>query len=211
MGDHTVLNATQLAVRLGVSKARVSQYVSKGTLAGCYEGEGRSRLFDEAKCLQALRGGLDAGQMMGNGAQTKRTIVELQSQPSADDRRPQARGGATSLTATDPDRYELARIQKAEEEARRLRRQNAQEEGQFVLASEVERNVAKAMASEVAQFETVMRDAARAVADSLGVDFREVRKILMDQWRAHRARRTGEIMAEVEGSEMTEVEQKEDI
>ena len=40
------VNATTLAQRLGVSKARISQYVAQGTLAGCFTGEGRARRFD---------------------------------------------------------------------------------------------------------------------------------------------------------------------
>ena len=45
MGDCGVqVNATTLAQRLGVSKARISQYVAQGTLAGCFTGEGRARV-----------------------------------------------------------------------------------------------------------------------------------------------------------------------
>lgn len=204
-----MLNATQLAERLGVSKARVSQYVSSGVLAGCFLGEGRARRFDEARCLAALRGGLDPGQMMGNGADTKARMRELQAQSVPEDAAP--RPHASVLPDRDPDRYELARIQKVEEEARRLRRQNAQDEGLFVLAAEVERSAAKLVAQEVAQFETVMRDAARAVADRLGVDFREVRRILMDQWRAHRARRSDDLQGAADSAAMTEEETREDI
>ena len=48
------LNTTELAARLAVSKARVSQYVSEGKLDGCYVGEGRARRFDLDKVATAL-------------------------------------------------------------------------------------------------------------------------------------------------------------
>lgn len=210
----TLLTASELAARLGVTKGRVSQYVSGGQLAGCYSGDGRNRRFDVAKCAAALGKRLDAGQMMGNGAATKRTIVDLMSQ--ADDqepppRQPQRQRTDGPVAPTDPDRYELARIDKAEQEARRLRRQNAQEEGLYVLASEVDRQVARIVGQEVAEFETVLREAARAVADALGVEFKAVRKVLMDKWRDHRAQRTEVLNDQAGEAVMTEAERDGDI
>lgn len=211
------MNATQLAQRLGVSKARVSQYVSSGKLDGCFSGDGRLRTFDEAKVLAALGRALHPGQMMGNGAQTRANIRNLQGLSDAGTEvapvRPQMadRNQDGVLPLTDADRYELARIQKAEEEARRLRRQNAAEEGLYVLASEVERNVARLLAQEVSEFETVLRDGARAVADAYGVDFRSVRKTLVDAWRDHRRGRTAELMAGADAASMTDAERDEDI
>lgn len=61
-----------------------------------------------------------------------------------------------------------------------------------MLAEEVERRTGRIMAQEVAQFETMLRDAARSVADAFGLDARSVRKVLMDQWRAYRALRADE-------------------
>lgn len=221
------MNATQLAERLGVSKARISQYVSSGKLAGCYSGDGRSRTFDEAKVFAALGKALDPGQMMGNGAQTRAKIRELQSKAITADLEdagpvqfsPRQQAGVHEprqrsdgmLPATDADRYELARIQKAEEEARRLRRQNAQEEGLYVLASEVERHVGRLLAQEVSEFETVLRDAARAVADAMGVDFRSVRKVLVDTWRDHRRGRSTHLAEAADAAGLSEIEEEEDI
>lgn len=217
------MNATQLAQRLGVSKARISQYVSSGKLDGCFSGDGRSRTFDEQKVAVALGKALHPGQMMGNGSQTRAVIRDLQARaaaPVADAAsamamparsQPEVRSRDGVLPSNDNDRYELARIQKAEEEARRLRRQNAQEEGLYVLASEVERNVARMLAQEVSEFETVLRDAARAVADAFGVDFRSVRKVLVDTWRDHRRGRAVVLAEGAEAAGMTEAERDEDI
>lgn len=186
------LTSTELAKALGVSAARVSQYVSEGKVDGCYIGDGRSRRFDLGKVATALGRKLDVGQMMGNGADTKRALAEITSehQMTMAPPIPRATGGeASSLAPQDPDRYELARIQKAEEEARRLRRMNAEAEGLFVLASEVDRQVARVLGQEVREFETVLRDGARVIADRLGVDFKTTRQILVEVWRGHRALR----------------------
>lgn len=209
----TLLTASELAARLGVTKGRVSQYVSGGQLAGCYSGDGRNRRFDVAKCAAALGKRLDAGQMMGNGSATKRSIVDLMTQADEDApaKPPQRQRTDGPVALTDPDRYELARIDKAEQEARRLRRQNAQEEGLYVLASEVERQVARIVGQEVAEFETVLREAARAVADALGVEFKAVRKVLMDKWRDHRAQRTEVLNDQAGQAVMTEAERDGDI
>jgi hypothetical protein len=207
------LTTTELADRLQVSKGRVSQYVSAGKLDGCYTGDGRARRFDLVKVCSALGKRLDMGQMMGNGAATKRAIAALQGgddDPPAPRQAETLRDGA-ELPASDTGRYDLARTQKAEEEARKLRRQNLQEEGRYVLATEVERQVTKVLSQEIAEFEGVLRVAARAVADQMGVDFKVARKILIDTWRGHRAARAG--VLEDQGKEviLTAAERDEDI
>lgn len=221
------LSSGDLAKVLNVSKGRVSQYVSEGKLVGCYVGDGRARRFDLDKAAAALGRRLDQGQLMGNGAATRQALKSIVAQPKAFDQYDPAadeadedvaprqlsrtpRDGA-ELPQKDPDRYELARIQKAEEEARKLRRQNAEAEGTFVLSSEVERQVARMLAQEVAEVEAVLRDGARRVADKLGVDFKEVRQILMAQWRDHRAKRTEVLQAQADTAVLSAVEIAEDI
>ncbi|SDL36844.1 hypothetical protein [Paracoccus chinensis] len=195
------LNTTELAARLAVSKARVSQYVSEGKLDGCYVGEGRARRFDLDKVAHALGRNLHPGQMLGNGSATREALRQISSdEPPAAAPRSKFDG---QLPASDSDRYELARTLKAEEEARRLHRQNRAEEGTWVLAEEVERRTARAMAQEIAQFETMLRDGARSVADAFGVDARAVRKVLMDQWRVYRAQRSAEVTAQAGATPMT--------
>lgn len=201
------LNATELAARLDLSKARISQYVSEGKLEGCYRGEGRSRRFDLAKVAHALGKGLDAGQMLGNGSETKRVIRELVTSPEAAAPRTALKSDAI-LPPHDLDRYELARIQNAEEDARRKRRDNERDEGRWVLAEEAQRNAAKALTREIAQFETVLRDGARAIADRFGCDYREVRAVLIDQWRQYRDTRSDELEAQAADAAMTPAEEE---
>lgn len=211
-----MLNATQLASTLGVSKARVSQYVRDGKLDGCFTGDGMSRRFDLAKCAAALGKRLDPGQMMGNGSATKAALSKIQSDdapratPAPESRRA-AGSGAEAITGTDPDRYELARIQKAEEEARKLRRQNAEAEGHYILASEAAQMTTKLIAQEIAEFETVLRDGARVIADRLGVDFKTARQHLVETWRAHRAGRAEALTAQADRAELSDIEDAENI
>lgn len=205
------MNATELAQRLGVSKARVSQYVSSGVLEGCFDGEGRSRRFDLVRVQQALNGGLDKGQMLGNGAATRQNLKRIAAETVSDAPVPRATVPSDGvLPIRDPDRYELARIQNAEEDARRKRRDNQRDEGRWVLAEEAERSTAALLARELGQFDLVLREGARAVADKLGVDFREVRQILTQHWREHRSQRTEDLLAEAGASSMTNAELEAD-
>ena len=202
------LTTTALAERLGVTKGRISQLVSSGKLDGCYSGAGRNRRFDLGKSAEALNHKLDPGQMLGNGAGTKRKLADL---TDGDDReQDQGRQGRDTLSPRDPDRYELARTQKVEEEARRLRRQNAESDGSMVLASAVRQEVVRQVGQEVAQFENVLRDGARAIADRMGVDYRTARQILTETWRKHRGDRAEVKQAEAEGADMTDAERAAD-
>lgn len=196
------LNATELANELGVSKPRISQYVSSGQLDGCYVGEGRSRRFDPEKVVAALGKRLDLGQMTGNGAGTRKALREMGSGETSS-------APSDQLVPHDSDRLELATIQIKEEEARRRRRENAREEGLWVLAEEVQRHTARQLAQEIGQFDTVLRDGARAVADALGVDARTVRKIMVDQWREHRARRADQLAQQAGAIQMSDAEKAE--
>ncbi|WP_323041136.1 hypothetical protein [Gemmobacter sp.] len=212
-----MINATELAAQLGLSKARVSQYVSQGVLDGCFEGDGRSRRFDPDRVKAALKRNLDPGQMLGNGSKT-RAALKAEPRPMSaiaaaisEPRTPVSTYTDGALSASDLDRYELARIQSAEEDARKKRRENEREEGRWVLADEVQRQTARAIAQEVAQFETVIRDAARAAADHFGLDFREVRKVLMDQWRSHRGIRASDLETAADQANMTETEKAEQV
>lgn len=209
-----MLTGAELARTLGVSRPRVSQYVSEGKLDGCFNGEGRARRFDLAAVTKALGSRLDSAQMLGNGADTRRALVGLREQGDDDAKpnvKPRRQAAESELLANDPDRYELARTQKAEEEARKLRRQNAEAEGLFLLAAETERQIAKQIAQEVAGFETTLRDGARTVADRLGVDFKTVRQILIETWRAHREGRAGVLVEQAAQADMSDIETEADI
>lgn len=217
------VTATQLALHLGLSKARVSQYVAEGKLEGCFAGEGRARRFDLAAVAQKLNRTLDAGQMLGNGSDTKRTLKTIMlgaaegetgilSRPTPAPRDIVGRGrDEGELPETDPDRYEMARTLKVEQEARRLLKQNELEEGTLVLASEAARETAKRLGQEIAEFEQFLREAARRQADEMGIDYKSARQVLMQAWRAHRAARSAKLGEDAAAATMTADEAGADI
>lgn len=207
------LSTTELAQRLSVSKGRVSQYVAEGKLDGCFEGDGRSRRFDLEKVAERLGRVLDKGQMLGNGIETRRAIRQVVVAPPAtkpaDAVAQKRRDG--KLDERDPDEMELLKIAKANEELRRIRRDNALADGSYVLAEAAQREMARLVGQEIAEVETVLRDGARIVADKLGVDFRTVRKLLVDAWRAHREGRSETLKAVAADAEMSDAEKAADI
>jgi len=210
-----LLTATELSAHLGVSKARVSQYVSEGKLVGCFKGDGRARRFDLAKCAEALGKRLDKSQMLGNGAQTRVALATIggDTTPAGDEGPAPARRQKTDgrLTSGDQDEYTLTTLAIRQEELRKKRRENALDEGRFILASEAEREITRLIGQEVSGFETVIRDGARAIADQLGVDFKSARKILIDIWRAHRGTRAGELSVHSGAATLSEAEKDADI
>lgn len=211
----SLLTATELSAHLGVTKARVSQYVSEGKLDGCFEGDGRRRRFDLAKSAEALGKRLDRAQLLTNGKQTRLALGRIaagaeedEGQGEAPARRQKTDG---RLPTGDSDEYTLTQLAIRQEELRRRRRENALDEGLFVLAAEAERQIGRMIGQEIAGFETVIRDGARAIADQLGVDFKAARQILTETWRAHRTGRAEGLLHEAAAAGPTEAERAEDI
>lgn len=194
------LTGTQLAAEVNKSKGAVSQWVSSGKLEGCYTGSGRSRRFDLALVCKALGRNIDPGQLLGNGAPKKTIDTVVSSGAKAQPKSPE-----------EPDEYANARTEKAVEEARKLKRNNRLDEGTLVLAAEVHRQTSKRIGREVAEFESMLRTGARRIADEMGVDFKQVRQLLLAEWRTHRGKRAADILEHVEDIEMNEVEIQEDI
>lgn len=201
---------SDLAKIFGVSKQRVHQWVKEGKLKGCFDGEGHFRRFDVAKCAEALGKRLDPGQLMGNGAATRAAIRDLAAASTGnlpDDHT----ASVEAKGSVDPDSFEAVRIQKTQEETRRLRRINAESEGRYVLATEAAQATTRLLGQEIAQFEMALRDGSRMVADKLGVDFKTVRQLMVEAWRGHRTERAADLEALAEGAELSEVEKAEDI
>lgn len=205
------LSATELAQRLNVSKGRVSQYVAEGKLDGCFEGDGRSRRFDLVKVADRLGKVLDKGQMLGNGIDTRRALRSIEADDGAPNPTPSQKRRDGRLDDADPDELELLTISIKNEQLRTLRRNNAVADKSYVLAEAAQREMVRLVAQEVAEVDTVLRDAARNIADKLGVDFRTARKILTDTWREHRAGRVEKLTNAAAQLEMTEAEKAADI
>lgn len=218
------VSTVRLAEMLGVTRGRISQLVGEGKLDGCYQGLGRARRFDPIASARALGHRIDPGQRLGNGAPTQAAAGRiLQMVPAESPSPPPEPAGAgpgggpsppsgpPGPPAAEPSGYELARAVKAQEEARRLRRLNAEAEGQYVLADEVARQVQRQIGREIAEVESFLRDAARRIADRHGLDFRTVRAELRDQWRSHRGARADAATTLADTAVASDVEEAEDI
>jgi hypothetical protein len=210
------MRAFEVAAALGLSKGRISQLVADDTLKGCYQGDGRDRVFDLDKCAEALKRGLDRGQMLGNGAKTKARIRDIVAASDGATIAPPPRAvpaprDGSELQKGDQDRYDMARAARAEEDLRAMRLKNGRDEGQYVLASEVSREVARAIGQEVREVEAFIRETARALADEMGVDFKAARQIMMDNWRKHRGDRAEVLMQAAASAEMSDAEREADI
>lgn len=204
------VRAIDLAGALGLTKGRISQLVREGKLDGCYTGDGLHRRFDAQAAAAALDRSLDPGQMLGNGAATKRAIkAVLQGPPATESDKiaapvPQPKGEA--MAADDPDQYKLLREANAAEDLRAKRRNNAVYEGQYVLASEVEQQVARILAQVMAETEVFIKDVAQAIGDKLGIDKRQVRQIIVDAWRENRRTQAQHMASAADGADLTEAE-----
>lgn len=202
------ISGVELAEMLGITKGRVSQLVSEGKLDGCYRGDGRSRRYDPVACAKALGRRIDIGQQLGNGARTQKAAADILRGESADEPAPQALAPQPFGPLAE---YERARTEKAQEEARRLKRMNAEAEGAFVLAEEVARQVRRQVGQEVAEVTTFIRDVARQVADRYHLDFKEVRQVMLDQWRTHRGARADAAEERSAAAQLTAAESGADI
>lgn len=211
-----MITASELARTLGISRQRVRQYVQAGKLDGCFSGDGSLRRFDLAKSAEALGKRLDPGQLMGNGAATKAVLNKIQTKDSLPAKpltepKLNSEQGSEPTSVPDPESYESWRTEKAKEETRRLRRQNAEAEGHYVLASAVAQATAKLISREISEFQMALDRGARIAADKLGVDYRTLRMIMRDSLRDHRTDRAVDLHVEAENSTMSEMEQAEDI
>lgn len=200
-----MLTASELAAALRVSRPRISQLVAEGKLEGCYAGAGRGRRFDLDKCVAALDRQLDPGQQLGNGAAAaeRRREVAQTVEP--------AEPGAMAIPVSPVggDRYQVARAELAETRAVRERMALAELEGRYVLAADVELATRRAIAAEVAEFESVLRQAAASLAAEHGLEARYVRATLLKTWRAHRATRAEAARLAAEAAEVTDAEAEE--
>ena len=205
------VNATTLAAALKITKSRVSQLVREGKLEGSYSGIGRDRRFDPVIAAKLLDVKLDPGQVMGNGAASADARRDLLADDPPADRRPTASARPPIGEESENARYQRARTEKAEIDALLLKRRLAEEEGRWVLASEVERAARSALAAELAQIEAMLRDSARRIADELGVEYRAVKSVLFDDLRRHRARRRDDLAGRADAAAPSEAELAEDV
>ncbi|MFQ6552943.1 hypothetical protein AAD018_011460 [Aestuariibius insulae] len=203
-----LLRASELADRLSLSRGRISQLVSEGKFDGCYQGNGRNRRFDLAKCVSSLDRTLDFGQMHGNGAEAAATRREVLRETENASGLP---AGASQLPDSDTDAMRLVKLEKEKEGLRKLKRENLAYEQAYALRSEVDTQVRRMLQQEIMQIETMLCHAAQRIADELAVDMKTVRSILMQTWRKQREERAQVLDGAADQAELTDAECEADI
>lgn len=197
------VRASDLAAALGITKGRVSQLVAEGRLDGCFTGEGRDRRFDLERAAQALDRRLDPSQTLGNGAAAfaaRRAVLGEGPEP-APEPTPRADDPLTRLAA--------ARAENAELDARRKRREEMLAAGRYVLADEVARAQAAAVARALDALERHHLEAVRRLAEAAGHDIRTALAEARDAWRDQRRRLSADFAAAADAATHTEAERAE--
>ena len=156
------VSAAELARLLGVSAARVSQYVKEKKLDGCFTGDGRARRFDFEASVAALRARLDPDQVLANGRRTQARIDLL------------AVSSGFSVPHVDQGRdafqhLEDLRQQKVIEDLRARQIQNQREEQRWVYAPAVEGAVQEILAAERQEMVAFLRGLPPIFAHEMGL------------------------------------------
>lgn len=210
MIDGTVTKS-EFAARIGVTPGRVSQMIKAGQIgAGSLYGEGRAARIIIDKASADLRRTLDPSQSHGlNGMATRAALGG----PLPDQGKPKDAPTSSPPAPQHPltfdntaDLIGREKLRQAEIATRRMQREEALEEGRFVLADEARAAIASAASKMLSTFESGLSDMADAVAGQHGLPPRDVlhtltrafRQIREDAARAFASQRDAIIAAEAE-------------
>lgn len=220
MIDGTVTKS-EFAEYLGVTAGRVSQMIKAGQIApASLAGEGRAARIIVDRASADLRRNLDPAQSHGlNGMATRSAIASGSTKPNGaaapeqhalPDMLPKV-GAQTSppLPAALDNTADLIgreKLRQAEIATRRMQREEALEEGRFVLADEARAAIASAASKMLSTFESGLADMADSIAAQHGLPPRDVlhtltrafRQIREDAARAFASQRDAIIAAEAE-------------
>ena len=207
----SVVNAKDLAGELGVTKGRVTQWVSEGKLDGCFEGEGRDRRYDVDKCALALGLRRDVGQSMGNGLEVTRRLAVLNSGAEAEAEVVDLGDIEINPPENEPEKWVdltvKARAISARENARDAIRKSQKDAGRFVLKTEVAAAVSGQISKIIGEIErSFIREVSGVIADEFQVEASAVKALLAREWRAHREKSAAAAMSEAEAAEHSPAE-----
>lgn len=194
-----VVSKSEFARLIGVSAARVSQYIGEEKISGdALVGEGRNARIRVEMAKAQLRQHLDIGQRLGNGLDT-RLDAALPLAPPATDPAPGA-PPAASAPAVDPveDKLKRAKLEAAERANREAAIKEAASAGRYVLADAMRRELGRAQAQTIAWFEGVLTELANAVASKHAIPQRDVLHLLRNEFRAARERGAAKFQAAAE-------------
>lgn len=170
------MSKSEFAASIGVSAARVSQYIKEGKIdSAALVGEGRSARIRVDVARDQLRRSLDLSQMTGNGLKTN-----LGGSPS-----PTSRADAPSLLSDRDDeasrfdqRMRLEKLEQAQMQTRKMRAEEQARSGRYVLAADADASMARLAARIVSVFEGGLPDLAASIAERFEVPVRDVTHLL---------------------------------
>lgn len=178
-----ILTKGEAAAELNVSPGRISQYISEGKIYGAaIVGEGRSARINVTVARQQLRAGIDIGQRLGNGINTRLADPVEDVPPASDEssasQRVQYRPAADPIEeAIKSERLrgiQFANRQKAEEELARR--------GTYTRASDVAAAMATLAGGMMNAFEGGLADFATAIAGRFELSQRDVLHVLRTEF-----------------------------
>jgi hypothetical protein len=196
-----VLSKSEFASLIGVSPGRVSQYISGKKLSGeALAGEGRSQRIRVRAALAQLKVRLDIDQRLSaNGINTNLD-------------RPASASAATMFegaTPGDPPQFQSAadriedqikteRLESLRRQNRKLAEEEAARAGRYVIASDAEQQLGRALALQMNWFEGALGELAAAVCSQFSLSNRDVVHCLRSALRDARERATASLQAKAE-------------
>jgi hypothetical protein len=166
-----IVTKGRFAMLAGISRARVSQYLTDGQISGeAIVGRGHRARIRVAVAMEQLQRNLDASQHLG-----------------ANGRARVGSGGDDDTVEDAIKRARLEQLELANEHARAVREANA---GRYVLADDVRQQMGAIAGRMVGMFEGSLGEFATAIAGKFNVPARDVLHILRTTFRTVRERAT---------------------
>ena len=170
----------EFAAELGVSAARISQYIKEGKIDGdALVGDGRTARIKADVARAQLSSRLDVSQMTGNGLKTR---IGHTPAPSP----------AAPLSTADPFEAQMRneKLEQAKIQTRKMRAEEMARAGRYVLASDAESAMAKLASRIMTVFDGGLQDIAAAIAERFEVPVRDVTHELQKQVKEMRKRQS---------------------
>lgn len=195
------LSKGEFAERINVTPGRVSQLIKEGKIRpSSLEGEGRRARVIVKAAMADLERNLDPAQRFGSNGMSTRIgaspaqpdalpanegeVAVLQrpaSQPSNPN--PNPNPGPPSLLDNTAEQIGREKLRQAQMATRRMEREEALEEGRYVLADEARAAIASASSKVLATFESGLSDMADAIAAAHGLPPRDALHTLTKAFR----------------------------
>jgi len=172
---------------IGVSPGRVSQYISEGKLSGtALDGEGRRARVRVQTALAQLRMKLDAGQMMGNGLDTRLKAPAAPDHPAGSElplrswQAPEEQGPSVE------DQLKQEKLLQARIMSRKAAEEEEKRKGRFTETTAVKAEMVRLAAGLLDTFEGALPDLANAIAARFEVPARDVLHLMRAEFRSVR-------------------------